>query len=89
MPPLNVYNLADIGVDVDSDNLHAPVGGFRQAQNIHPSPVSQRASSIVTRNGLRNLNAVALGSGAVLGGVAIPAFGAGAGDPTHFLGFGD
>lgn len=86
---MNVYNLARIGVDVDTDNLHTPPGTFRQAQNIRPSPISISGESIITRNGLRHLNALALGSGPVLGGVTIPAFETGTGVATLFLGFGD
>jgi hypothetical protein len=89
MPTLRVYNLAEIGVDVDSDNLHAPTGGFRQAQNVHRNPISTQAGSIVTRKGLRDLNALALAAGPVLGGITIPAFEAGSGDASLFLGFGD
>jgi hypothetical protein len=85
---LNVYNLAKIGVDVDTDDIHAPVGGWRNAQNLHRNPISKQAESVVTRRGLRDLNAIAL-SGAVLGGVAIPAFEAGDGIGSLFLGFGD
>jgi hypothetical protein len=86
---LRIYNLAKVGVNVDTDNLHVPVGAYRQAQNIHRNPVSSQAESIVSRDGLRNLNALALGSGAVLGGVTIPAFESGTGDASLFLGFGD
>lgn len=86
---LNVYNLAKIGVDIDTDNLHAPTGGFRQTQNINRNPILTQAESIVTRKGLRDLNALALGTGPVLGGVTIPAFVSGAGIPSLFLGFGD
>lgn len=84
-----VYNLDKIGVDVDSDNLHAPVGGFRQAQNINRNPTLTQAGSIVTRLGLRSLNASAMESGPVLGGVALPAFEAGDGEAILLLGFGD
>lgn len=86
---LRVYNLAKIGVDVDTDNIHAPIGAYRQAQNIHRNPISAQAESIVSRDGLRDLNALALGSGPVLGGVTIPAFEAGTGEASLFLGFGD
>lgn len=86
---LRVYNLDAIGVDVDTDNLHVPMGAFRQAQNIHPTPVSAQAASIVNRLGLRDFNAIALGVGPVLGGVVIPAFESGNGEPTMYLGFGD
>lgn len=86
---LKVYNLDQLGVDVDSDNLHAPVGAFRATQNIHRIPISSQAGSIVTRQGLRNLNAIAMATGPVLGGVAIPAFEAGSGEATLLLGFGD
>lgn len=86
---LSVYNLDVIGVDVDSDNLHAPVGGFRQAQNIHRNPILTQAGSIVSREGLVNLNSIALSAGPVLGGITIPAFEAGNGEPTLLLGFGD
>ena len=87
--PLNVYNLAKIGVDVDTDNVHAPIGGWRQTQNLHRNPISQQAESVVSRKGLRDLNAIALGSGAVLGGIPIPAFEAGDGVASLFIGFGD
>lgn len=86
---LRVYNLAKVGVDVDTDNIHVPVGAFRQAQNIHRNPISSQAESIVSRDGLRDLNALALGAGEVLGGVTIPAFEAGSGEASLFLGFGD
>lgn len=86
---LNVYNLTKIGVDVDTDNLHVPVGGWRQAQNFHPSPILEQAESIITRKGIRSLNAIAMGTGPVLGGVTIPAFESGDGEPTLLLGFGD
>jgi len=89
MSILRVYNLAKVGVDVDTDNLHAPVGGFRQAQNIHRNPILTQAESIVSRKGLRSLNAIVLGSGPVLGGVVIPAFESGSGEATLFIGFGD
>lgn len=89
MATLRVYNLDKIGVDVDSDNLHAPTGGFRRAQNIHRNPILTQAGSIVSREGLVNLNAITLGAGPVLGGVTIPAFEAGSGEPTLLLGFGD
>lgn len=85
---LNVYNLAKIGVDVDTDNIHAPLGGFRYTQNIHRDPISTQAESIVTRKGLRDLNLTAMGSGPVLGGVAIPTFDLGNGVDTLFIGFG-
>lgn len=84
-----VYNLARIGVDVDTDNLHVPNGTFRQAQNIHRNPTSQTTESIISREGMRNLNQIALGLGAVLGGIAIPAFEVGDGVSYMFLGFGD
>jgi hypothetical protein len=86
---LRVYTLAKFGVDVDTDNVHTNVGSFRQTQNIHCNPTSTQAESIITRKGLRNLNALALGAGAVLGGVTIPAFEAGSGEASLFLGFGD
>lgn len=86
---LNVYNLAKIGVDVDTDNLHTAVGAFRQTQNMHRDPILEVAESIVNRKGLRNLNLIALGVGPVLGGIVIPAFESGAGEPTLFMGFGD
>jgi hypothetical protein len=86
---LSVYNLAKIGVDVDTDNLHAPTGGFRQAQNVVPNPTLTQAESIVSRKGLRALNSLALGTGPVLGGITIPAFEAGSGEASLFLGFGD
>ena len=86
---LRVYNLAQVGVDVDTDNLHTATGGFRQAQNIHRNPILSQAESIVSRSGLVDLNLVALGSGSVLGGVTIPAFEAGSGVATLLLGFGD
>lgn len=89
MATLRVYNLDKIGVDVDSDNLHAPLGGFRQAQNIHRNPISTQAGSIVSRKGLRDLNSLAMGTGPVLGGVTIPAFEAGNGVETLLIGFGD
>jgi hypothetical protein len=89
MATLRVYNLAKIGVDVDTDDLHAPTGAFRSAQNIHRSPILTQAESIITRKGLRNLNPVALGTGPVLGGVTIPAFEVGFGEATLFIGFGD
>jgi hypothetical protein len=86
---MSVYNLAKIGVDVDTDNLHAPAGGFREAQNIVPNPTLEQAESIITRKGLRDLNSFALSSGPVLGGVTIPAFESGDGEASLFLGFGD
>lgn len=86
---LRVYNLDQIGVDVDSDNLHCPTGGWRQAQNLVRVPISEQAGGVVTRKGLRNLNSIVLGAGPVMGGVAIPAFEAGAGEATLLLGFGD
>ena len=89
MASLRVYNLSEIGVDVDTDNVHAPVGGFRSAQNVHPNPIAEQAGSIISRKGLVNLNAIALGAGPVLGGIAIPAFEAGDGVATLLLGFGD
>lgn len=89
MAALKVYNLSAIGVDVDSDNMHAPTGGFRQAQNIVPGPATRQASSIVTRNGLAALTTDAMGTGAVLGGIPIPAFAAGNGIASLFIGFGD
>ena len=89
MATLKVYNIADIGVDIDSDNLHVPTGGFRQAKNIHRNPTSTQAGSIVSRKGLTDLNLIALGSGPVLGGVTIPAFEAGEGEATLLFGFGD
>ena len=86
---LRVYNLAKIGVDVDTDNIHVPTGAFRQAQNFHRNPVSTQAESIVSRGGLRDLNTIALAAGPVLGGVTVPAFEAGTGVASLFLGFGD
>lgn len=86
---LNVYNLARIGVDVDTDNIHVPLGAWRQAQNLHRNPISEQAESVVTRRGLTNLNDIALGAGPVLGGVVIPSFEAGDGVASLFLGFGD
>lgn len=86
---LRVYNLAKTGVDVDTDNVHVEVGAFRAAQNIHRNPTLTQAESIVTRKGLRNLNSIALGSGSVLGGITVPAFEAGSGIASLFLGFGD
>ncbi len=87
--PLNVYNLARIGVDVDTDNVHAPLGGFRQAQNIRSNDDATQAESIITRKGLRDLNAIALATGPVLGGITLPAFAVGTGVETLFIGFGD
>lgn len=89
VPPLNVYNLASIGVDVDTDNLHTATGGFRTAQNVSKNPSATEAESIIKRKGLRSLNSIALGSGAVLGGITIPAFESGSGEASLFLGFGD
>lgn len=89
MPNLRVYNLAQLGVDVDTDNLHAPTGAFRKAQNIHRNPILTQAESVVTREGLRDLNMLAMSTGPVLGGVVIPAFEAGSGEASLFLGFGD
>lgn len=86
---LNVYNLDAVGVDVDSDNLHAPTGGFRQAQNIHRNPIAFQAGSIVSRSGMVDFNQIVMGTGPVLGGVTIPAFEAGDGEATLLLGFGD
>lgn len=86
---LLVYNLSEFGVDVDSDNLHVPTGALRQAQNIHRDPTATQAGSIVTRKGMVKLNASALGSGSILGGIAIPAFEVGDGTATLLLGFGD
>lgn len=86
---LSVYNLATIGVDVDTDNLHAPVGGFRQTQNMQRNPTELTAESIIGRPGLRDLNVLSLGTGPVLGGVVIPVFESGSGVPSFFLGFGD
>lgn len=88
-PTLNIYNLAQLGVDVDTDNVHAPQGAFRSAQNINRNPVSSQAESVVSRYGLRSLNAQAIGAGPILGGITIPAFESGFGVPTLFLGFGD
>jgi hypothetical protein len=87
--PLNVYNLANLGVDVDSDSVHAATGAFRQAQNIVRGPSTGQGESVVSRNGLRNFNSIALGAGPILGGVTIPAFESGTGDASLFLGFGD
>ena len=84
---LRVYNISEAGVDVDTDNLHVSIGALRQAQNVHRNPLY--AGSIITRDGLRNLNSLVLGSGPVLGGVTIPAFESGSGDASLFLGFGD
>lgn len=89
MATLKVYNLALIGVDTDSDNLHVPIGAWRRAQNIHRGPAAEQTGSVIVRKGLRNLNATALGAGPVLGGVAIPAFEAGDGEASLLLGFGD
>lgn len=86
---LNVYNLSSIGVDVDTDNLHVPTGAWRQAQNLHRNTISEQAQSVVSRPGLRSLNSIVMGSGPVLGGVTIPAFAAGNGEASLFLGFGD
>lgn len=89
MTILRLYNLTKIGVDVDTDNLRVLPGAWRQAQNLHPSSNLEGKESITNRDGLRNLNSVAMGSGPILGGVVIPAFLSGEGDATLFLGFGD
>lgn len=86
---LRVYNLSQLGVDVDTDNVHVSPGAFRAAQNIHRNPVLTQTESIVTRRGLRKLNTLTLGTGPVLGGITIPAFEAGDGVASLFLGFGD
>lgn len=88
MAPLNIYNLASLGVDVDTDNIHVPSGSWRKAQNLNRSPISETGESVVTRFGLAKLNGTAL-AGAVLGGIPIPAFEVGDGDPSLFIGFGD
>lgn len=86
---LNIYNLGKIGVDVDTDNLHVPIGAFRSAQNLHRDLTLKTAESVTNRKGLRDLNTIAMGVGPVLGGIVIPAFEAGDGVATLFLGFGD
>lgn len=86
---LRVYNASQLGVDVDTDNIHVSPGAFREAQNIHRNPILTQTESIVTRRGLRKLNTIALGSGAIHGGITIPAFESGDGDASLFLGFGD
>lgn len=86
---LGLYNLAAFGVDVDSDNLHVQPGSFRTTQNLRRSFVSAQDGSVVSRFGLRSLNSVALGAGAILGGVAVPVFELGDGTETLLVGFGD
>jgi hypothetical protein len=88
MATLRLYNLGTLGVNVDTDNLHVPAGSFRSAQNLRRASSDTAAESIINRSGLRNLNSVVM-SGSVLGGVVLPAFEAGSGESTMFLGFGD
>lgn len=86
---LNVYNLARLGVDVDSDDLHVATGAWRKAQNLERSAETSSGESVATRPGLRELNLSALGAGPVRGGIPLPAFEAGSGEATLLLGFGD
>lgn len=89
MPTLRAYNLSEVGVNVDADNLHVPMGAFRQAQNIHRTPSTEQGGSIISRRGLNAMTPSALSSGPIAGGVVVPAFEAGDGAASLLLGFGD
>ena len=78
-----IYNVTQFGVNVDTDDLHAPTGAWRQTQNIH-----RLSDSIISRKGLTPFNNVEL-TGSVLGGIALPTFDLAVGTLNVFLGFGE
>lgn len=84
---LAVYNLGKMGVILDSDDLHTPIGAFRRIQNLHRDPLGH-AEAIRTRPGLAPFNIIEL-EGSVLGGIPIPTFDLSTGVSTFFIGFGE
>ena len=67
--PLNVYNLGEEGVNVDSDDVHVRDGELRAAQNFQVDPAGG-LGGIRRRDGLNDLNTAL--AGAVTGIIALP-----------------
>jgi len=68
MPPLKVYGLGSLGVNVDSDPLALDDRELRRATNAIDDPLG---GGLTNRPGLAAVNAVAA-AGAVMGGVGVP-----------------
>lgn len=67
---LSLYNLAELGIDVDSTDLHVPDGAVRKSQNLITDPKGW-ARGIKNRDGLQRFNALEA-AGSVLGGICVP-----------------
>lgn len=69
---LSVYNLGQLGVNVDKDPLQLEDGELATAQNVIPNPIGD--GGLVNRHGLVKLNAVAAAdtSTGILGGIGVP-----------------
>lgn len=69
---LSIYNLGQLGVNVDKDPLQLEDGELASAQNVIPNPIGDGA--LVNRPGLVKLNSVAAAdtSTGIIGGVGVP-----------------
>jgi len=86
-PKLKAYNLSEVGVIVDLDNLHAPVNAFRQTQNMHAGSFNT-LGSLVNRYGLTPINGTSMAA-SILGGTVVPVFKTGDSVDYLFVGFGE
>jgi hypothetical protein len=67
---LNVFNLGELGVNVDKSPIHTDDGELRSAKNAIQDPFGV-AGGIRKRPGLIKLNSTA-GAGSILGGIGVP-----------------
>lgn len=85
MPPLKIYGLGSLGVNVDSDPLALDDRELRRASNAIDNPLG---GGLTNRPGFAALNNVAA-AGAVMGGVGVPlANQSGTGTRLFFIGRG-
>lgn len=72
MGTLAVYNLGQLGVNVDKDPIQLEDGELATAQNVIPNPIGE--GGIVNRHGLVKLNSAAAAdtSVGIVGGVGVP-----------------
>ena len=68
--PINVYNLGELGVLTDIDDVHMPSGALRSAQNWQIDPAGG-LGGIRRRDGMDALNSSAM-AGSVTGVIAVP-----------------
>ena len=70
MSNLSVYNLGQLGVNVDKDPIHLEDGELTSAQNAIKDPLGV-VGGITKRLGLTKFNSVA-GAGSIAGGIGVP-----------------